>query len=329
MPQAIRPTHVPSHTLISVALLVALGLSACGKDEETAAPAEASVAPAAGTTPPEASPVDAATAALLALPVPELKQRASAALNEQRLHSPAGNNAMEFHLAIRQKAGAQTDVATEEALTDLLPYALIAAEKAVGDENFEEAERLLSLMERADPQAPSLPRVREAMAEARNAITEREAEQAERQRLAEEQRAREAEAARQAAANPTPAPTPAAPQPEAPKPEPTPAPTAEAAPVAAAPVEPPKPAAPVINRNPRPISQPQPQYPREAARAGTAGQVVVRYTIGADGRVTDVQIVSSRPRGVFDGAVRTAVQRWRFEAPGEPVTQTRTLDFRM
>ena len=91
--------------------------------------------------------------------------------------------------------------------------------------------------------------------------------------------------------------------------------------MAAAPVEPPKPAAPVINRNPRPISQPQPQYPREAARAGTAGQVVVRYTIGADGRVTDVQIVSSRPRGVFDGAVRTAVQRWRFEAPGEPVTR--------
>jgi TonB family protein len=81
--------------------------------------------------------------------------------------------------------------------------------------------------------------------------------------------------------------------------------------------------------DPRPISQPQPPYPREALRAGTSGRVVVRYTIGADGRVINVEIVSSQPRGLFDRSVSRTVKRWLFEAPGAPVTQTETFDFQM
>jgi protein TonB len=100
------------------------------------------------------------------------------------------------------------------------------------------------------------------------------------------------------------------------------------APVAAAPA--PAPAAPARTGGaPRAISTPQPPYPREAARTRAAGTVTVQYTIGADGRVTNVQVVRARPRGLFDRSVVQTVSTWRFEATGEITTQTRTFDFRM
>ena len=153
---------------------------------------------------------------------------------------------------------------------------------------------------------------------------------AERERLAAEQSAREeATAAATAAATPAPAPAPAEPTP-APA-EPTPAPAQPTpAPVAAAPAPAaPAPAPARTGGAPRPISTPQPAYPREAARTRASGTVTVQYTIGADGRVTNVEIVRARPRGLFDRTVVQTVSGWRFEATGETTTQTRTFDFRM
>ena len=46
---------------------------------------------------------------------------------------------------------------------DLMPYTVIAAEQAIGRYDFVEAERLRALLERADPQAPALPRIAEAI----------------------------------------------------------------------------------------------------------------------------------------------------------------------
>jgi protein TonB len=87
--------------------------------------------------------------------------------------------------------------------------------------------------------------------------------------------------------------------------------------------------APVRTGPPRAISTPQPPYPREAARTRASGTVVVQFTIGADGRVTEVNVIRARPRGLFEDAVVDTVRTWRFEPPGEPVTMTRTFDFRM
>lgn len=275
-----------------------------------------------------AEAAQATASALANLTDAELREKGNTALRDQRLYAPAGDNAMEYYLALRQKS-AKPDVSAESALIDLMPYALIVSEQAINESDFTEAERLLELMGRTDPEAPSLNRIRDAIASGRTAAADRErqdAERAARERVAAEQRAREeANAAATAAAAPAPAePTPA-------PAEPTPAPVRPApAPVAAAPAPAPAPAAPVRTGGaPRPISTPQPPYPREAARTRASGTVTVQYTIGADGRVTNVQIVRARPRGLFDRTVTQTVSSWRFEATGETTTQTRTFDFRM
>ncbi len=323
---------------LAAALAIALGLSACSPASEEPAPAAPAAAPAAtpATVDQAAQAAEAAEAtasALANLSEAELREKGNTALREQRLYAPAGDNAMEYYLALRQKS-AKPDVSAESALIDLMPYALIASEQAINESNFGEAERLLELMARTDPEAPSLNRIRDAIASGRTAAADRErldAERAERERLAAEQRARdEAAAAATAAAAPAPAPAEATPTP-APA-EPTPAPAAPTpAPVAAAPATPP-PAAPAPARTggaPRPISTPQPPYPREAARTRASGSVTVQYTIGADGRVINVEVLRARPRGLFERTVTQTVSGWRFEATGETSTQTRTFDFRM
>ena len=315
-----------------IALALGLTLAACSKDEPaTSAPSAAAPAQPAGPTAEELAAqqaAEAAKAALANLSVDELRSRGSQALREQRLYAPAGDNAMEYYLALRQKS-AKPDVSAESALIDLMPYALIASEQAINDDEFAEAERLLELMTRTDPEAPSLNRIREAIASGRTALADRarlDAERTERERLAAEQRARDEAAAAAAAAA---APAPATPTPAPAQPTPAPAQTAPA-PVAAAPATPPPAAAaPTRSGPPRAISTPQPEYPREAARTRASGSVTVQYTIGPDGRVASVQVLRARPRGVFERTVTQTVSTWRFEATGETTTQERTFDFRM
>ena len=64
-----------------------------------------------------------------------------------------------------------------------------------------------------------------------------------------------------------------------------------------------------------PIARETPAFPREAVAAGLdGGNVKARLTIGADGNVESVEIVSASHRS-FHRAVREALARWRF-APG-------------
>jgi protein TonB len=320
---------------LATALALALGLSACSPASEEAAPATPAATPAAApaeTVDQAAEAAEAALAtanALASLSEAELREKGNTALREQRLYAPAGDNAMEYYLALRQKS-AKPDVSAESALIDLMPYALIASEQAINESDFVEAERLLELMGRTDPEAPSLNRIRDAIASGRTAAADRErqdTERAERERLAAEQRARE-EAAAAATAAVTPAPATTEPAPAPAEPEPAPAQPAPA-PVAAAPVTPPPAAAPRTGGAPRAISTPQPPYPREAARTRASGSVTVQYTIGADGRVTNVEVLRARPRGLFERTVTQTVETWRFEATGETTTQTRTFDFQL
>ncbi|MCZ8114587.1 TonB family protein [Silanimonas sp.] len=321
---------------LATALALALGLSACSPASEEPAPAAPAATPAAAPAESvdqaaQAAEAAQATASALAnLTDAELREKGNTALREQRLYAPAGDNAMEYYLALRQKS-AKPDVSAESALIDLMPYALIASEQAINESDFTEAERLLELMGRTDPEAPSLNRIRDAIAGGRTAAADRErqdAERAERQRVAAEQRARE-EASAAATAAAAPAPAPAEPTPAPAQPAPAPAQPAPA-PVAAAPA--PAPAAPAPVRSggpPRAISTPQPAYPREAMRTRASGSVTVTFTVGGDGRVSNIQVIRSRPRGVFDRAVEQTVSTWRYEATGESATLTRTFDFRL
>lgn len=319
-----------------IALALGLTLAACSKDEPaTSAPSAAAPAQPAGPTAEELAAqqaAEAAKAALANLSVDELRSRGSQALREQRLYAPAGDSAMEYYLALREKSE-KPDASAESALIDLMPYAIIAAEQAIGREDFAEAERLRALIAKTDAQAPALPRITDAIAKGQAGAADRVAQEAAR----EEQRIRDAEAAAQRAAaeaaaaaaapaTPTPAPAQPAPAPVTPPPvaaQPTPPPAAQpAAPVAATPAPAPRRSTPVGVRTP------QPSYPREAARSGVTGEVTVEISIAANGTVTDVRVIRAQPRGQFDRAVLTTVRGWQFEPMDAPATMTRTFTFR-
>ena len=319
-----------------IALALGLTLAACSKDEPaTSAPSAAAPAQPAGPTAEELAAqqaAEAAKAALANLSVDELRSRGSQALREQRLYAPAGDSAMEYYLALREKSE-KPDASAESALIDLMPYAIIAAEQAIGREDFAEAERLRALIAKTDAQAPALPRITDAIAKGQAGAADRVAQEAAR----EEQRIRDAEAAAQRAAaeaaaaaaapaTPTPAPAQPAPAPVTPPPvaaQPTPPPAAQpAAPVAATPAPAPRRSTPVGVRTP------PPSYPREAARSGVTGEVTVEISIAANGTVTDVRVIRAQPRGQFDRAVLTTVRGWQFEPMDAPATMTRTFTFR-
>jgi protein TonB len=62
--------------------------------------------------------------------------------------------------------------------------------------------------------------------------------------------------------------------------------------------------------------QPQPEYPIEAQLAGQEGTVVVRFTIGPDGRVSDARAISPCNWPLLNqAAVRSVRDTWRF-SPG-------------
>ena len=61
------------------------------------------------------------------------------------------------------------------------------------------------------------------------------------------------------------------------------------------------------------ISREQPEFPREALRAGVEnGTVRARLTISASGEVTSVAILKAEPSRVFDRSVQQALSRWKF-----------------
>lgn len=334
MSYAALPVIARARLLAPVVLL--LGLVACsGKDEPAAAPA-AGTAPAVA---PAAAPAVSST--VQAMGTDELAASASQALRENRMYAPAGDNAIEYYLALRDKT--PDDAVVKSALTDLLPYTLIAAENNLSREDFTEAQRLIALIEKADPAAPALPRLKQSLEAGMEKAAQRtsdetarvkaEAEaksrqQAEQQRQAE-QRGRESEAAQQVAA-----------QQDASRRQ-TEQQDAErqaaerraaeqrqqqaAAAQAAAARQPAAPAAAAPSL--RPVSTPAPRYPAEALRSGTSGEVLVEITVGTDGSVVNARVLRSTPARIFDREAINAVKRWRFEPVAAPVVTRRTLAF--
>ncbi|PBJ84572.1 energy transducer TonB [Lysobacteraceae bacterium NML93-0399] len=330
---------------LAAALALACMLVACGRGDDgeaEVAPAAAPGAVTAQATQQAAERQQAADAAVGGLSVDELRSAASSAYQESRLYAPAGDNAMEYYLALRDKQAG--DAAASSALVDLLPMIVIAVEQSRDRGDFAEARRLHGLLERAEDGHPALERLRESIAAAetqaaekaeqqkltaeqeaqRTQQLEREraqqqqaqqaaaAQQLAQQQAATEQAARE-EAARQAAAREEAARQQAARQAAPREPAPAPAPAARPAPAAAAEL--------------RPLSTPAPRYPSDALRAGTSGEVMVEFTVGIDGAVTNARVVRADPPRIFDREALAAVRRWRFEPVAAPVTTRRTIGF--
>lgn len=84
----------------------------------------------------------------------------------------------------------------------------------------------------------------------------------------------------------------------------------------ATPAEAPRKAAPVRNREARPLAgNTQPTYPAAALRNGVQGSVTARLQVAPSGEVTDASIVArngQRDRDL-DRAVLTTVRGWKFE----------------
>ena len=325
---------------VTATCVLAFALAACSNSDTAPPSTPASAAPAAPVAvgeqaPAAAAPADAAK--VKAMGVEELRDAAGKALRENRIYAPAGDNAMEYYLALRDKQADDPGVAS--AMSDLMPYTLIATEQSIARENFPEAQRLIGLIEKVDPHAPSLPRLKQSVAGAQQALAQRserdaadkvkkdaqakaQAQQAASAQLQQQQaaaaaaaaqaleqqrqaqQARDVEQQRQAAA--------AAAQQQAAQQRQTA--VAAAKPAASAP-------------SLRAISTPAPRYPAEALRAGTSGEVMLEITVGTDGSVTSSRVLSSRPARIFDREAVNTVRRWKFEPVSSPVTVRRTLVF--
>ena len=77
-----------------------------------------------------------------------------------------------------------------------------------------------------------------------------------------------------------------------------------------------------------PSSQLQPPYPATELRAQRDGRVQVRVTIGPDGRVTDVVLLSATSDAFWQTTRQQALRHWRFRpatVDGRPVEDTRVM----
>ncbi len=333
---------------VALAVAVACALGACKKDD-----AAADAGAAAAQQAPAPTPESVVSATVTAMSPEQLRDEASKAYGENRLYAPAGNNAMEYYLALRDKQPA--DAGASSALTDLLPMTVIATEQGIAREDFADAKRLAALIEKADAKHPALSRLKAAIASSETAAAARvesqkltAEEEAKRQeelakKREEDQRKLQEQQKQQAAAQAPAAATPAAQTAAAAEAERQREAAAEAerqrAAAAAAEQQRQQAAAQQPAAQParaasselRPISNPGPRYPQAAQRAGAGGSVQVEFTVNTDGSVGGVRAVSSDgPRQFqrdFEREALAAVKRWRFQPVSEATTTRRTIAF--
>lgn len=82
-----------------------------------------------------------------------------------------------------------------------------------------------------------------------------------------------------------------------------------------------------LDGNAIPMVQVMPQYPANAKRRKIEGSVKLHFTINEDGTVSEVSIVESNPKGIFDRAAVRAAHRWKFKPrviDGKPIRQKST-----
>lgn len=258
-----------------------------------------------------------------AMSINQLLSEARKAVNEQRLLAPAGNNAFEFYLKVLEKQ--PSNQVASDALRETFPVGASVAEQSINQRDFNDAQRQIDLLAKADPANYTLTILRSKL-DAQRKLQDREQQQASdkekaaqlaaqkaasdkaeadrqatetQQRTLAEQQQRAAQArlaqqqqqteARQQQAATT---------------------TAGAGDSGAAGGT----HGPVLVRNVNP------RYPTTAVRANQEGWVEVTFTITPEGNVDDVKVVDAEPRHVFDRAAVEAVSRWKYQ----PATQNGT-----
>jgi protein TonB len=264
------------------------------------------------------TPVSTATRAapppanVAAMDLNQLLAEARTAMNEQRYLAPTGNNAFEFYLRVLEKDPGNK--VASDALRETFPFAASSAEQAINSRDLGEAQRQIELLAKADPanftltilrskldaQRKTLDKQQQLASEqekaaqlaAQKAAAEKQAadQLAEQQKaqLAAQQKAEQSRTAQQSGATPAAGGGTATAAADGGG-------NAAAATVAAV------------------LGQGAPaRYPTAAMRARQEGWVVVSFTVDPDGTTSDVKVVESQPRHVFDRAAVDAVERYRF-----------------
>lgn len=260
-----------------------------------------------------------------AMDLNQLLAEARKAMNDHRVLAPAGNNAFEFYLkALEKQPG--NPVATD-ALRETFPFAASGAEQAINSRDFNEAQREIDLLAKADPANYTLTILRSKL-DAQRKLLDKEQQQAldqqRQQQLAAEKAAADKAAAEKLAAEQKA-------QPAAQKPQ------AQVAAAADTPAttEPSKPAAQqVASTEPVMTKYVQPRFPTQAQRTRTQGWVVVGYTVDTDGNVSGARVVDAQPRHLFDREAINAVERWKYKPAtrdGTPVEAKlqRKIEFKL
>ena len=94
-----------------------------------------------------------------------------------------------------------------------------------------------------------------------------------------------------------------------------------------APLPPPKPS---VITQPKPVKQVMPTYPEAARAVGASGKVVVRVSVGVDGKVTSATILSSFGNPACEAAALSAAKKWTFTPAtkdGVPFEQKISIPF--
>ncbi|MEO6967183.1 MAG: energy transducer TonB [Rhodanobacteraceae bacterium] len=292
------------------------------------APAVPAAAPAPSSTVAAAEQAaQAAQARMETMSVQQLLAEARTAFGQQRLLAPKGNNAFEYYEKALQK-DPKNQVA-QDALREAFPVGANMVEQTIGQNNYDEAQREIDLLAKADPSNYTLTILRSKLEAAKRQQQRADALKAKQAadlaaKQAEIAKAAAAAAAKAAAPPPAPAPAPVVQQPVVEQPKPV--------PVQAAP-EPPPPKPAGETRGAEPISQAAPNYPLEAARNQTSGYAVVEFTVNADGSVSGARVTDSQPPRVFNSAAIQAVSRSRYRPAlkdGQPVSSSlqRRVDFK-
>jgi protein TonB len=240
----------------------------------------------------------------------QLIKEASSAFREQRYVAPTGNNALEYYLRVLDKD--PNNAGARDALREGFPFFTGPAEQYINAGNLDEANRVIDLLTKVDPNNFTLNILRSKL-EAKKKQVDHD------QQVAATTAARAAAAPAQSAQNtqnavaPATAPTEAAPTPATTQTAAvTPPPVVRPAPTPPPPVEAPA-AASGETRAAELVRAVQPDYPPDAYRSRAQGWVEVEFTVGADGAVSNAQVVNSEPSRIFNTAALNAVKRWTFK----------------
>lgn len=254
-------------------------------------------------------------ASVASMTTEQLLGEARRALNHQRLLAPAGNNAFEFYLKVLERQ--PDNQVAHDALRETFPFGANAAEQAINQNNFAEAQREIDLLAKADPDNYTLTILRSKL-DAQRRLMDRQ-QKAVQDRVARQKRAAEAAKAakaEQAARQKQQARAQAAAQAAA---------KARREADAAARRKAAAKAAVVHIKDAVLLRQVKPRYPAAALRASQQGWVEVEFMIEPSGEVDHVHVVASQPHHVFDRAAVEAVSRWRYKPAlrnGQPTRVT-------